>query len=35
MSDFSKLAANCTFSPGLKAGMPRYGQVEHLKASPK
>lgn len=29
------MLANKTFSPGLNAGMPKYGQLAHLKASPK
>lgn len=35
MSDFNRFPANSTFSPGLNAGIPRYGHVAHLNASPK
>ncbi|KAF9408254.1 hypothetical protein HW555_012004 [Spodoptera exigua] len=30
----SELRSSFTFSPGLKAGMPRYGQVAQRNASP-
>lgn len=31
----SVLLSNTIFSPGLNAGMPKYGQLAHRKASPK
>ena len=30
-SGFSCLSDNCIFSPGLNAGIPKYGQEAHLK----
>lgn len=34
-SSFERPPANCTFSPGLKAGIPKYGHVAQRNASPK
>lgn len=34
-SSFARPPANWTFSPGLKAGIPKYGQVAQRNASPK
>jgi len=35
ISSFNIPSPKTTFSPGLKAGIPMYGQPPHLKASPK
>lgn len=34
-SSFRRPPASCIFSPGLNAGIPKYGQVAHRNASPK
>lgn len=35
LSGLSCLLVSCIFSPDLNAGIPRYGQDEHLNASPR